>query len=485
MADGKCRPAQDAARPQAKVHLRLAQKFYFARLQELKSSIAAYEQRFTTLMSEIAAVKSGSMDKTIKDEIRGVLARKFGKRLLDSWVPDEDAVKEAVEAGPPPSEEQQKEEPKPEQAAEEEVAAEAQPAVPSAEEVAEIDTTEQLGEEAGEVVKNGEAEEPAVTTPLRDAGETVDVEMAESPPILFSPVKDRVPTPFPTEPSSSSPSRPAPSSPASDFTPPPDDKTGQVSPSKAKDEEAPATATSTRASKRKASTQPRGAPTTKRSTRRKTSATPAAAEVEQPVEAAVDEAEADADKGAGKGESQAEQVETEDETVYADDKEREANNSETVGEEEALQTRGRRATKRDSTVGGRGKKPTSPPSSGRHLSPPSRTKRGTSASSVTSPTPVEERRSSRRAGPKGRGMRDEVVSKSVREQSAAVESVKEEEEAGGEDRPPTRSSRRAKDNLTPQPDISAPLPDQRKGTRRSSTRAGKSPNVDEPLLREI
>lgn len=41
------RPAPDSAKPQAKVHLQLAQTFYVARMQELKDQIMGYEARFT------------------------------------------------------------------------------------------------------------------------------------------------------------------------------------------------------------------------------------------------------------------------------------------------------------------------------------------------------------------------------------------------------------------------------------------------------
>lgn len=484
-----CRPAQDAARPQAKVHLRLAQKFYFDRLQELKSSIAAYEQRFTTLMSEIAAIKSGSMDKPIKDEIRAVLARKFGKRLLDSWVPDEDAVKQAVEAGPPEAEAEENEGPTTEQG----VVDNAEPDLHVVGEAGVEETPAEVSEED----KSMPGESAEVADPTADPPEQAgDVEMAE-PDSKDSPaieVRAATPTAVEATPHSSPPraargKRSAASTPASEFfTPPPEDRTEQVSPSKTKEEET--AGSSTRASKRKASAPPRGASTAKRSTRRKTSATPAAIEVEPVVETTVETetgpepevtgGENDADQAEGsEPPGQAEHVSDEEGTVYVDDQSREVDESEAVEEdqeaeeEEAPPTRGRRGTKRDSAISSRAKKPTSPASSSRHLSPPA-TKDGTSASPLKSPTPVEDRRSTRRGAVKGRGMRDEVVSKSVREQSAAVESVKEEEEAGEQEKPPTRSTRRTKDNTTPVPDISAPLPDQRKGTRRSSTRAGKS-----------
>ncbi|RXK37819.1 hypothetical protein M231_04909 [Tremella mesenterica] len=94
-------PAEGALKPQAKVHLRLAQTFYLARMQELKSTIESYEARFTTLVSEIEDIKSGKMDNAIVSELRGVLERKYGKRLLDSWIPAKEEVIAAAAAGAP------------------------------------------------------------------------------------------------------------------------------------------------------------------------------------------------------------------------------------------------------------------------------------------------------------------------------------------------------------------------------------------------
>ena len=92
--------ADDVPLVVARVHLRLAQTFYLARMAELKDTIAAYESRFTSLVSEIQAIKSGDLDTSIQAELRAVLARKYGKRLLDSWVPPPEEVKSALESGP-------------------------------------------------------------------------------------------------------------------------------------------------------------------------------------------------------------------------------------------------------------------------------------------------------------------------------------------------------------------------------------------------
>lgn len=504
-------------------------------------------------MSEIAAIKSGSIDQAIKEEIRGTLAKKFGKKLLDSWVPDEGAVKEAVEAGPPtdeelkaaetgnqhgeggavsqdvsdatdasadvsvlpdapvdaPTEEAEAEAPGPEQAEGQDQAQAEPQAVPKLENPPAQET-------------NGS--EPVFTPPAKD--QDVDMEVDSAPPKQLSPVKGRVSTPVPVDQvDSSSPVRDqanAPSSPASDLSSAPDDETHPTR-SGIKVPETPVK--TGRTSKRKASMQPRGAATSKRS-RRKAS-TPIV-EPEPEPEPAVE----NAPTGEGEEEKDVEMaVAVEREEGQEDEGAKEAEAAdlivetpkEVVEEEEPPTTRGRRTSKRESVATGRSKRGTSPAaSSSKHASPqPSQsvvtnTKRGasvSSAKSATPATPVEDRRSSRR-NPKGRGMRDEVVSKSVREQT--VESVKEEEgesqaddqdqgqeveqeqeedeEQGQEEeqeqekeqekeqeqeqepeRPPTRSSRRVKDNTTPIPDLSAPLPDTRKGTRRSMARGSKYP----------
>lgn len=92
-------------KPQAKSHLHLAQTFFFARLTELKENIKVYEEKFTHLMLEISEIKAGNLDASIQKELREILAKRYGKKLLDSWVPPPDQVKDAVERGPPSEEE--------------------------------------------------------------------------------------------------------------------------------------------------------------------------------------------------------------------------------------------------------------------------------------------------------------------------------------------------------------------------------------------
>jgi len=431
-------PAQDGARERAKVHLRLAQTFYLARLQELKTSIEEYEQNFSKLMTEITAIKSGSMDKVLKDEIRGVLVKKFGKKLLDSWVPDEEAVKEAVGSGPP---------------TEEELKQVAEPIAIGAESSKESKGDEGVKElelpvEEAEAQAKPEEEEPV---------EDVTMEEPEQTPTKAT-------TPLPdAEAQASSPTNKvdeSATSPASDLSSVPGSPVRSAKAARGN-------------SKRKASTQPRGAPQSKRSTRRRTTATPAAEE-EAPIEPEYEpEPEVDKEEEA---EEPAEPVELVPETP--------------TPAEEDLPRRGRRATQRESVARRPStRKATSPETSTRHSSPIT-AKRAQSASSARSQsaTPVAEGRP--RRGRKGRGMRDGVVSKSVREQSAAesgreeedtpkaiesemeAESVAEvpeaEEEADNDKdkdreakveaeeeeeeepaRPPTRASRRTKSNAAP------------------------------------
>jgi len=317
-------------------------------------------------MTEITAIKSGSMDKVLKMEIRGVLARKYGKKLLDSWVPDEDAIKEAVEAGPPTDEELK--------AVDAPAEAEVEQ-VPAAEDVTaiEADTKEP------EVVEETQA--PA----KEETQEAEDVTMKEP---SASPTKATTPAPQPAEASSPADKDESAVSPASDLTSVPG------SPVKSKSGRG--------ASKRKASAQPRGAPQSKRSTKRRNTATPAVEEIptEEPE---VEQQEEEADP-----------VELVPETP--------------APVEDEPPKRGRRTTKRESVVRRPStRKATSPETSTRHSSPIN-PKRALSASSArsNSATPAAEGRP--RRGRKGRGMRDGVVSKLAREQSAAEDSAREDEE---------------------------------------------------------
>jgi bromodomain-containing protein 8 len=346
----------------------------------LKTSIEEYETSFSKLMTEITAIKSGSMDKVLKDEVRGVLARKFGKKLLDSWVPDENSVKEALEAGPPSEEELNQVSDAP-----------ASATAPDAEEA----VVEAGKEEEGKVL-----DAPAGEDELQEEDrQAEDITMEE--PKAVSPTKATSPLPEAAE---------AVSSPAADK-----DKNEDSATSPASDL-SPAPGSPVRSnkaargnSKRKASTQPRGAPVSKRSTKRRNTATPGIVDEEPTTE-----------------EPKAEKEEEEEQEEAGEATELVPETPAPV--EEELPKRGRRTTKRESVVRRTStRKATSPETSTRHSSPIN-PKRALSASSARShsATPAADGRS--RRGRKGRGMRDGVVSKSVREQSTAEESAREEEE---------------------------------------------------------
>ena len=388
-----CRPAADAIKPQAKVHLRLAQTFYLARLNELQTSISEYESRFKVLMTEINAVKAGQLDGDIQKELRGVLARKYGKKWLESWVPPSEEVKGAVEAGPPKDGEVEVDK-------DGGVHVEALDVEKPVEETREELTVEDRSD------KSDQAPTPAdqAKSPIKDQPKDVDDETVEPHQKLNAPATPSIASP-----------------PASVLSPPPSvqPERGQRTPIPVPSP-SPVEETSTRASKRKASAQPKGVPPVKRSGRGR-AASPVHAHSEP---ASGDEAET-ADQADQPG--QDEQAEPEPDA-----------------EEEALSARGRKTSRRQAAKQAVQHSPAASTRT-KELSPaPSR--RAPSASSAASATPTtqvhEDRRSSRRSARGGRGMRDEVVSKSVREQSAAVESVKEEEdEDGAEDEQPSRGKR--------------------------------------------
>ncbi|WWC91598.1 uncharacterized protein L201_006544 [Kwoniella dendrophila CBS 6074] len=102
-------PAPDAMKPQAKTHLRLAQTYYLKRMEELKNTIENYENKFKLLMLEISSLKNGESDESIKNEIRTSIARKYGKRLLDTWFPDKEEIQKAIESGDPLTKEEEEE----------------------------------------------------------------------------------------------------------------------------------------------------------------------------------------------------------------------------------------------------------------------------------------------------------------------------------------------------------------------------------------
>lgn len=438
-------------KPQNKIHLLLARTFYFARLEELKLKIEEYENRFTVLIGEINALKGGEMDEAIREEIKAATVKKYGPRVLQ-WIPDEQEVKRAIEDGPikdgeidvdrqeaqqgttelstgpeksaegavpteatmeagpksksgkPSSKAKTKETSK--RTEDKDLEQEVQPAVAENTEDADVQVVEtrrearksptrekksQISPRKGRSAVKEEA--GAVALKAEDQPETDAIDVDEAVPEEAD--DDPKPSPAASELS------PLPSQPtdANDTTPKP-----VPSPSPAEH--------ATRSSKRKASTQPRGAPVSKRGGRPRRGTSPAATTSDH-------------------------QSDEETETVGEPEKEADAEPEETG--------RGRRQSKRHT----RGHE-SPPPSIRTRGSSPATSRRAPSvSSSASTPVAVEEKRALRG---KARGMRDEVVSKSVREQSAAVESAKEEEddaESPAEEARPTRSSRRGKKEASP------------------------------------
>ena len=193
-------------------------------MAELKMRVAEYETRFTAIMAEITSLKSGQIDDAILAELRGVLARKYGKRLLDSWVPDPADVRDSIEKGSP---------------TEEELAKEAEPAI----------------------------EVPVQDVSMEEVKPEEEVEVAPEPVIEDNVVEEVVP---PAAAVAVSPL-------GSDLSPVPSGD-GDATP----EPELP----KARANKRKAATQPRGNPPRKRLGRRnaKDSPAPTAGDSDAPVD---------------------------------------------------------------------------------------------------------------------------------------------------------------------------------------------------------
>ncbi|WVQ84935.1 hypothetical protein IAT38_007098 [Cryptococcus sp. DSM 104549] len=462
-------PAEGAMKPQAKVHLHLAQTFYIARMQELQTTILSCETRFTHLVSELSSIRSGKLDADIRAEIRSALAKKYGKKLLDSWVPDEGDVRRALEEGEvkegevdevAKKEEEKKTKEEEENRKKEERVKEVKEKEEREKKAAEEAELEEAAQEAEQAAKDAVTEdvEMAVEENEEPAAEA-EAEPTEDEPVEDDKAEeaDESPKAADEEPEDHPASDPSPLSPAktptaaaspgpsnrSDLSPAPSD----LSP--APSEHPSPAATGTRSNKRKASTQPRGAPPQKRPGGRRGTAGPPAGS--SPAPTASEAAPSDAGE-----------------------------------EDEPPATRGRRASKRESLT--RSKKAQDSPEA---APSPSVSRRAPSVSSATSGAPGDERRSSRRGtGKGGRGMRDEVVSKSVRDQSAALESVKDDEdEEGGAgeadedvemEAKPTRSSRRksgAARQVTPAEPVSTPV-GQKRGTRASARTVRESVEND-------
>ena len=281
-------------------------------------------------MGEINAIKSGKLDAKIQDELRAGLAKKYGKKRLDNWVPPPQVVKEEARAGP---------------------------------------LSDKGKDEAQKAATNEglkmQAEPPEEAKPAVEEESTTQLEI----------------------PKISLPERSA--TPASDLSPPP---SAPAEPDEALTLEEP----STRSSKRKASVQPKGAPSSKRSTGRRASPFPTPSEPASEVLTAE------------------------------------------VDEDEVTSTRGRRSSRRTD------KRPAvqgSPAPSGRtKASSPADSKRAGSVVSRSSTPATEDRRPLRKGK---RDMRDEVVTKMAREQSAAVESTRggTEELVDEEQEEPSKATR--------------------------------------------
>lgn len=397
-------------KPQNKTHLRLAQAFYIARLQELKEEIESCENRFTVLMGEINALKDGSMDAGIRDEIKASLIRKYGQKILQ-WIPalerDSTTDDPAEKAEPSASAEAVVDEKKPSVSADE-------PAPASTDVTRDDKEQTPPGADKDEAMEETQSPSGSLATPKSGDQSAEAAGAAETTEVV---------TPKPSP------------SPSEDLSPPPsavkedddddDDDEGSATPAPAPTSPSPAEH-ATRSSKRKASTQPRGAPASKRATgraRRGTSPALTPSEQTSDVENDVEHEEA-----------------------------------EELG-------RGRRASRRHRAQ-------ESPPHTARTRgSSPAGSRRAPSvSSSASTPAATDEKRPRRSV--KGRGMRDEVVSKSVREQSAAAESVKEEEDdepespAGERESRSTRARRGKKE--------ASPLEDRKDKEGGRRTRSAKS-----------
>ncbi|OWZ63643.1 hypothetical protein AYX15_04446 [Cryptococcus neoformans] len=423
-------PAPDGIKPHAKSHLRLAQNYYIARLTELQNEISLYETRFTSLMSEITALKKGELDEQMREEIKAGLERKYGKKAVEEWMPGNAEIQKAVEDGPVKEGEVD-----PELATREEEKEKKQKDV------------EEPGEDVEMVDASTSEENPVVSVLGKQDGlskslkpEVVETEVGKpieqvKTPNATGAALSPQPSPLSPAPSDNSPSR-------SVKTAADEEKEGEdVEKEDEKGEEEEEVAPGKKTNKRKAISQPKGAPPTKRNSRRG---------------AVTEELE-----GSEAGEAE------EEEEEGAEEKEEK--------EEGPPTTRGRRP-KRSSLT-----KPSASPSLPPKDTSPAISRRAPSVSSTTSaatPGGEGERRSSRRAAAAAagrRGMRDDVVSKSVRGQTADAADADDgpptptaAEEHEPETRKSTRASRRKSGLPEPQQQAAVtptPVERERRGTR--------------------
>lgn len=82
------RDDDDAAKkPHARLHLRLAQKHYKARVEELRENITAEEAEFSTLANEVEEIRSGKWDEKLAADLRAKTAGKPTNRAAEQDQP--------------------------------------------------------------------------------------------------------------------------------------------------------------------------------------------------------------------------------------------------------------------------------------------------------------------------------------------------------------------------------------------------------------
>ncbi|WVQ73096.1 hypothetical protein IAR50_002659 [Cryptococcus sp. DSM 104548] len=409
-------PTPDGMKPHTKSHLRLAQTHYIARMAELHAKIAEHESRFTALVTEVTSLKSGDLDDALRREIVQELETKYGKKVMEAWLQGEGKGKflKAVEAGEVKEgevdleeEEKVKEKEEEERKAEEAKKAEKAAQAKEAEEAARAKAEAQEAAKQAEAVKGEVAADKAPESAIKEAK---DVEMKDATPEAPVPPKEATPENKAARPAKTPEPAEVPSPAVSPLSPAPSD----LSP--IKPDPVPK-----RSHKRKAASQPRGAPAGKRSGRR----------------------------GAAVA-AEAEESEGEEDEKEEDHSEEEAEN-----EDEQPVTRGRQ---------GKRSSPAKPSLSPTKEGSPATSRRAPSVSSTNSATPGDERRSTRRGVASRRGKRD--VSKPVRDQTTERE---EEDNASvvGEDHEEPRKATRASRRKSGAVEAATPTPSatERRGTR--------------------
>ncbi|KNX50071.2 bromodomain-containing protein 8 [Cryptococcus deuterogattii R265] len=438
-------PAPDGIKPHAKSHLRLAQNFYIARLTELQNEISSYETQFTSLMSEITALKKGELDNQLREEIKAGLQRKFGKKAVEEWMPGKAEIQKAVEDGPVKEEEMDAVDP--EFVKEDREKEEKQKDV------------EEQGKDVEMVDYSTSEETPAVSVLEKQDGptksskpETVEAKAEKPVEEVKTPKAARTTTSPQPSPLSPAPSDHSSVRSAKSAAEEKEDEDMEEEAGKEEEKEEEGVVPEKKSNKRKAIAQPKGAPPTKRSSRR-------GAVTEEPEVSEAEEAE-------------------EEEGVEEK-------------EEEPPITRGRRS-KRSSLT-----KPSASPSVPPKDTSPTVSRRAPSVSSTASaatPGGEGERRSSRRtavAAAGRRGMRDDVVSKSVRGQTADAADADDgpptptaAEDHEPETRKSTRASRRKSGHPEHQQQAAAtptPVERERRGTRATTRNLRESVENEQEL----